>query len=96
MIEVKTVYVPGPNPAHHWCAWRDGPERARLYGWGRTEAEAIADLERLEGREKRTYPVLSESEEDDRDTANQVATLDWVVEELDRRKRGLPPRKLKP
>ena len=44
--------------------------------------------------EKRVYRVLSEFEEDDRDTANQLATLDWVAEELARRKRGLPPRKL--
>ena len=82
MTETKTLFVAGPNPDRHWCAWRDGPERARVYGWGYTEAEAIADLERLEERgkapaEKRVYPVLSDSEEDEREIEAMIATLKW-------------------
>jgi hypothetical protein len=41
-IQTSYVYPPIPQRDFDWCAYRD-PERLP-YGWGRTEAEAIADL----------------------------------------------------
>jgi hypothetical protein len=35
---------PIPDRRFDWCAYRDGREEDGPYGWGRTEAEAIADL----------------------------------------------------
>ena len=28
-----------------WCAWLDGDEESGLRGWGKTEAEAVEELE---------------------------------------------------
>ena len=47
----NTTYVMPPIPMrdHDWCACIDGQEEDGPYGWGATEAEAIADLkEKLE------------------------------------------------
>ena len=43
---IKTVheYPPIPDRRFDWCAFYDGEEEAGHYGWGRTEAEAIADF----------------------------------------------------
>lgn len=50
MPEIKTwfAYPPIPQRDHDWCAYRDGHEEDGNYGWGRTEAEAIADLLAIE------------------------------------------------
>jgi hypothetical protein len=52
MNRIVTTYVNPPIPIRtsDWCACIDGQEECGPYGWGRTEAEAIADLEdNLEG-----------------------------------------------
>src|SRR5882724_2581783 len=43
--KLKTVFVYPPIPIRNrdWCAYEDGEEESRRYGWGRTEREAIAD-----------------------------------------------------
>ena len=41
-IQTHCIYPPIPIRQFDWCAYRD-PER-RPYGYGATEAEAIADL----------------------------------------------------
>ena len=38
------VYPPIPVRTSDWCAHYEGEEEAGNYGWGRTEAEAIADF----------------------------------------------------
>ena len=43
-IVTSKVYPPIPTRDHDWCAHYDGEEEAGGYGWGRTEAEAIADF----------------------------------------------------
>lgn len=35
---------PIPYRGADWCAWYDGTEESGNYGWGATEAEAIANL----------------------------------------------------
>jgi hypothetical protein len=48
-IVTKNVYPPIPNRCFDWCAYRDGDEESSTrYGWGPTEAEAVADLKQLE------------------------------------------------
>lgn len=41
----------GEIRAFDWCAYRDGREEDGIYGWGRTEHEAIADLLEIESWE---------------------------------------------
>lgn len=43
--KIVTHYDPPPIPwrTFDWCAYEDGQEEAGNYGWGRTEAEAVAD-----------------------------------------------------
>ncbi len=41
------VYPPIPVRWFDWCAYLDGYEPGDAIGWGRTEAEAILDLEDL-------------------------------------------------
>jgi hypothetical protein len=43
---IKTVheYPPIPIRDFDWCAYLDGEEERGEYGYGRTEAEAIADF----------------------------------------------------
>ena len=51
MTRIVTTYVHPPIPIRtsDWCACLDGQEEDGPYGWGATEAEAIADLqEKLE------------------------------------------------
>jgi hypothetical protein len=43
-IVTSNVYPPIPIREFDWCAYLDGEEEAGPYGWGRSEAEAIADL----------------------------------------------------
>ncbi len=38
------VYPPIPTREFDWCAYRDGEEELGEYGYGPTEAAAIADL----------------------------------------------------
>jgi len=38
------IYPPIPDRSHDWCAFNDGEEEAGNYGYGATEAEAIADF----------------------------------------------------
>lgn len=43
-IVTAHVYPPIPTRSSDWCAHYDGEEEAGNYGWGSTEAEAIADF----------------------------------------------------
>jgi len=47
IITVNT-YPPIPDRRFDWCAYRDGEEEHGHYGWGRTEAEALEDLRRMD------------------------------------------------
>lgn len=47
-IITNNVYPPIPDRRFDWCAYHDGDEESQHYGWGVTEAEAIADLHRLD------------------------------------------------
>jgi len=53
IIKTSFVYPPIPNRNFDWLAYVDGhEENTRLQGWGRSEAEAIAELkERIEEEE---------------------------------------------
>ena len=42
------VYPPIPDRRWDWSAHHDGEEESGHYGWGSTEAEALADLQRLD------------------------------------------------
>lgn len=43
-IITDCIYPPIPIRTMDWCAYYDGQEELGHYGYGRTEAEAIADL----------------------------------------------------
>lgn len=44
-ISTQLVYPPIPIRSFDWCAWIDGREEdASLYGWGKTEEDALYDL----------------------------------------------------
>jgi hypothetical protein len=43
-IVTSHIYPPIPIRTHDWCAYYDGEAEAGHYGWGRTEAEAVADF----------------------------------------------------
>ena len=43
-IVTRYVRPPIPTTAFDWCAYYDGTEEDGNYGWGPTEAAAIADL----------------------------------------------------
>lgn len=43
-IVTSHVYRLIPDRTMDWCAHYDGEEEAGMYGWGRTEAEAIQDF----------------------------------------------------
>jgi hypothetical protein len=43
-IVTTFVYPPIPVRQFDWCAYRDGREEDGHYGWGKSEADAIADL----------------------------------------------------
>ena len=47
-VVTSFVYPPIPVRKFDWCAYRDGAEESGNYGWGHTEAEAIADLQEIE------------------------------------------------
>lgn len=51
------IYPPIPVRQFDWCAYRDGCEEDGNYGWGTTEAEAIAD--RLAWEEENEEEALS-------------------------------------
>jgi len=42
------IYPPIPVRDFDWCAYRDGEEESGHCGWGKTQAEAIEDLRRLD------------------------------------------------
>lgn len=44
-IITEHVFPPIPRRDNDWCAYLDGYEPGNRVGWGRTEAEAIKDLE---------------------------------------------------
>jgi hypothetical protein len=44
-IVTDFVYPPIPCQQFDWCAYYEGEEELQHYGCGRTEAEAIADLQ---------------------------------------------------
>ena len=48
--KIVTGYVCPPIPwrAYDWAAYRDGEEESGPYGYGATEAEAIANLKEIE------------------------------------------------
>jgi hypothetical protein len=44
-IRTRHEYPPIPDRRFDWCAWYDGDDGEHVdTGWGRTEAEAVADL----------------------------------------------------
>lgn len=47
-IVTRNAFPPIPIRDFDWCAYFDGEEESNQYGYGRTEAEAVADLKRLE------------------------------------------------
>ena len=51
--KILTEYWAKPIPMrqYDWAAWYDGKEESGPYGYGRTEAEAIADLKQWEDDE---------------------------------------------
>lgn len=48
-IITSFIYPPIPVRTNDWVAYRDGTEESGRYGYGLTEADAIADLLLLEG-----------------------------------------------
>lgn len=54
MCKIKTEHSSPPAPItnHDWCAWYDGEEEQRHYGWGATESEAIENLKANHPREE--------------------------------------------
>ena len=50
MTKIITTYVhpPIPDRRFDWCAYHDGEEEKGNYGYGKTEAEALEDLKRLD------------------------------------------------
>jgi len=49
-IVTEHLYPPIPVRTMDWCAFFDGEEELGRYGYGRTEAEAVADLlDQVEG-----------------------------------------------
>lgn len=76
-IVTSHPYPPIPDRRFDWCAYRDGmEENTHAYGWGETEAEAIADLVRLEKEE-------AEYEEEMQAKREGRADL-WTLDELER------------
>lgn len=47
-IITVNVYPPIPDRRFDWCAYHDGEEELNRGGWGRTEAEALEDLRRMD------------------------------------------------
>ena len=47
IITVNT-YPPIPDRRFDWCTYHDGEEELNRGGWGRTEAEALEDLRRMD------------------------------------------------
>jgi hypothetical protein len=43
-IVTRNIYPPIPLRQFDWCAYVDGEEERGEYGYGRTRAEAVADL----------------------------------------------------
>jgi len=43
-IKTEFTHPPIPDRRFDWQAWEDGYEEEGLYGYGPTEAEAVADL----------------------------------------------------
>ena len=43
-VVVTCVFPPIPDRSFDWCAHFDGDEESGVYGYGATEAEAIADF----------------------------------------------------
>ena len=43
-IVTHNICPPIPTRGHDWCAYFDGEEELGDYGYGATEAEAVADL----------------------------------------------------
>lgn len=43
-IIINYVYPPIPSSYLNWCACYDGEQEFGVYGWGRTEEEAIENL----------------------------------------------------
>lgn len=59
-IITTNVFPPIPIRDFDWCAYFDGEEDGGHYGYGRTEAEAVSDLHRLE--QERLEANMSEEE----------------------------------
>lgn len=47
-IIISHVYPPIPDRQFDWCAYWAGEEETGHYGYGKTKAEAMADLRRLD------------------------------------------------
>ena len=50
MKKIVTTWVNPPIPIcdFDWCAYYDGEEEKGNYGWGKTEADAIADFKSIQ------------------------------------------------
>jgi hypothetical protein len=47
-IITRWIHPPIPDRRFDYCAFHEGREESGHYGWGRTEAEALADLQQLD------------------------------------------------
>ncbi len=47
-ILTSHVYPPIPIRNYDWCAYYDGEEESKNYGWGSTEEEAVNQLKMSE------------------------------------------------
>lgn len=59
-IVTSYEFPPIPDRQFDWCAYYEGEEETNHYGWGKTEAEAIEDLKRLD--DERADYLQGESE----------------------------------
>lgn len=49
-IVTTFVHPPIPDRRWDWCAYFSGEEESGNYGWGRTEQEAVNELEAMYGQ----------------------------------------------
>lgn len=43
ILIVTHVHPPIPSREFDWCAYQNGCEESNMYGWGKTDIEAIHD-----------------------------------------------------
>ena len=69
-IVTHHVFPPIPDRSYDWCAYYDGEEERREYGWGATEQEALEDFHRLQAEMAEAEDLADLAELDD----------DWLSE----------------